>query len=259
MLARVGDEHGALEVDPEVGRGLGAEVGPAREPHPLARGRGPGGQRQREGRGVDGVAATGAQLEQVGHAGVGGHRHPGRPALQGGHPLAQLLDDRAAGVEGGGGGHRAMIEHLFERVKTGAATSAGRVASVSHVVSTLTEVAVDCADPHALARFWCAALGYEVLEVEGDDLVSIGPAPTAGGRVHPGPPTLGFARVPEPKAVKNRLHLDVNPRDRDQDAEVRRLLDLGARRADAGADEHSWVVLLDPEGNEFCVLATRVA
>jgi hypothetical protein len=68
---------------------------------------------------------------------------------------------------------------------------------------------------------------------------------------------LTFARVPEGKTVKNRLHLDVNPTDREQDEEVRRLLELGARRADVGQCEQSWVVLADPEGNEFCVLASR--
>jgi hypothetical protein len=57
--------------------------------------------------------------------------------------------------------------------------------------------------------------------------------------------------------VKNRLHIDVNPTDRDQDAEVSRLLDLGARRVEVGQGEVSWVVLADPEGNEFCVLASR--
>lgn len=61
----------------------------------------------------------------------------------------------------------------------------------------------------------------------------------------------------EGKIVKNRLRLDVNPTDREQDEEVRRLLDLGARRADVGQGDESWVVLADPEGNEFCVLAGR--
>lgn len=122
------------------------------------------------------------------------------------------------------------------------------------MVSTLTEVAVDCADPHVLARFWCAVLGYEVQEVdEAEGYVCVGP-PAAAAR--PGAPTLGFARVPEAKAGKNRLHLDVRPADGDRDAEVARLLALGATRA-GGDEELPWVVLLDPEGNEFCVLAAR--
>ncbi|GLW29804.1 VOC family protein [Actinoplanes regularis] len=126
------------------------------------------------------------------------------------------------------------------------------------MASKLTDLAIDCADPGALARFWCAVLDYEVQDEE-DGLVTIGsPAvPEGGRRAGPVPPTLTFARVPERKIVKNRLHFDVNPTDREQDDEVRRLLELGARRADVGQGAESWVVLADPEGNEFCVLASR--
>ncbi|GAA4615584.1 VOC family protein [Saccharopolyspora hordei] len=127
------------------------------------------------------------------------------------------------------------------------------------MTSKLTEIAVDCADPATLARFWCAVLGYEVQDEE-DGLVTIGSpeVPEGKRRRGPVPPALTFARVPEGKTVKNRLHLDVNPVDGDQDAEVRRLLDLGARHADVGqTGEESWVCLADPEGNEFCVLAGR--
>jgi hypothetical protein len=125
------------------------------------------------------------------------------------------------------------------------------------MASKFTELAIDCSDPHALARFWCSVLDYEVQE-EDEEVVTIG-APTLG-KEHPGPvpPTLTFARVPEGKSGKNRLHLDVNPSDRDQDEEVRRLLELGAQHADVGqTGDESWVVLADPEGNEFCVLASR--
>ncbi|WP_107657984.1 VOC family protein [Nocardia suismassiliense] len=126
------------------------------------------------------------------------------------------------------------------------------------MASKFTELAIDCADPVGLARFWCAVLGYEVLDEE-EGFVSIGSPSVPEGRDRPGPvpPTLGFARVPEGKTIKNRLHIDVNPTDRDQDEEVRRLLDLGARHVDVGQGEVSWVTLADPEGNEFCVLATR--
>jgi hypothetical protein len=68
-------------------------------------------------------------------------------------------------------------------------------------------------------------------------------------------PGLLFVPVPEAKIVKNRLHLDFRPDDRD--AEVDRLLALGARRADIGQGEQPWIVLVDPEGNEFCVLGVR--
>ncbi|MGG7571699.1 VOC family protein [Streptomyces sirii] len=127
------------------------------------------------------------------------------------------------------------------------------------MASKFTELAIDCADPHGLARFWCAVLGYEVRD-EDDELVTIGSPAVPDGRDRPGPvpPALTFARVPEGKSVKNRLHIDVNPTDREQDEEVRRLLDLGARHADVGrTGEASWVTLADPEGNEFCVLASR--
>ncbi len=125
------------------------------------------------------------------------------------------------------------------------------------MASKFTELAIDCADPQGLARFWCSVLDYEVRDEDEDDgVVIIGPEGTE--RTGPVPPALTFARVPEAKTVKNRLHLDVNPTDREQDEEVRRLLDLGARHVNVGqGDDESWVVLADPEGNEFCVLATR--
>ncbi|MFC8124943.1 VOC family protein [Streptomyces sp. NPDC057302] len=132
------------------------------------------------------------------------------------------------------------------------------------MTSKFTELAIDCADPEALARFWCSVLGYEVIEeedgAEEDGVVAIGSPLVPEGKKRPGPvpPALVFARVPEGKTVKNRLHIDVNPTDTEQDEEVSRLLGLGARRADVGqSGEESWVTLVDPEGNEFCVLAGR--
>ena len=127
------------------------------------------------------------------------------------------------------------------------------------MASKFTELEIDCADPSGLARFWCSVLDYEVVD-EADGVVTIGSPLAPGGRNRRGPvpPVLTFARVPEGKTLKNRLHLDVNPIDREQDEEVRRLLGLGARHADVGqAGDESWVVLADPEGNEFCVLASR--
>ncbi|MFH9611031.1 VOC family protein [Streptomyces sp. NPDC017448] len=123
-----------------------------------------------------------------------------------------------------------------------------------------TELAIDCADPARLARFWCAVLDYEVREEDEEEgVVTIGSPAVPEGKDRPGPvpPVLTFARVPEGKSVKNRLHIDVNPTDREQGEEVERLLALGARRADVGQGGAGWVVLADPEGNEFCVLATR--
>lgn len=105
-------------------------------------------------------------------------------------------------------------------------------------------VAIDCRDPRALATFWEGALGWRRTE---DDPDEVAIEPTDGSV-----PPLLFLRVPEGKAVKNRLHLDLRPDDRD--AEVARLESLGARRVDVGQGDVTWVVLADPEGNEFCVL-----
>ncbi|MDA2814880.1 VOC family protein [Nocardiopsis sp. RSe5-2] len=126
------------------------------------------------------------------------------------------------------------------------------------MTSRFTELAVDCADPDRLAGFWCAVLDYRVLDKH-EGVVMIGPQAVPDGQTPgPVPPVITFAQVPEGKTVKNRLHIDVSPSDRDQDAEVERLTGLGARRTDVGqGTDDSWVVLLDPEENEFCVLAGR--
>jgi hypothetical protein len=113
---------------------------------------------------------------------------------------------------------------------------------------------VDCAEPAKLGAFWSAALGLPVFTGKDGD-VWIGP-----GEGHPEDgimPDILFIKVPdgEVKTVKNRLHLDLRPDD--QDAEVARLEALGARHADIGQGDVSWVVMADPEGNEFCVLKPR--
>ncbi|RKT87745.1 hypothetical protein SAMN05421805_101995 [Saccharopolyspora antimicrobica] len=127
------------------------------------------------------------------------------------------------------------------------------------MTSKLTEISIDCADPAVLSRFWCAVLDYVVQDMD-DETITIGSPEVPEGKIRRGPvpPVLTFARVPEGKAVKNRVHLDVNTTDVEQDEEVRRLLDLGARHADVGqTGDESWVTLTDPEGNEFCVLSGR--
>ena len=106
---------------------------------------------------------------------------------------------------------------------------------------------VDANDPVSLGRWWQQALGWVVVE-ESCDTFEIRPTPD---RL----PGLLFVRVPEAKTVKNRLHLDFRPED--HDAEVDRLVALGRRRVETGQGERSWVVLADPEGNEFCVLGER--
>jgi hypothetical protein len=125
--------------------------------------------------------------------------------------------------------------------------------------SRLTEIVVDCHDPVAQAGFWADALGYHVVRRE-DGQVEIAPwerePATLAEQVEraPGVPTLVFVTVPEAKAVKNRLHLDLRPVGCSHAEEVERLIGLGARRADIGQGDVPWVVLADPEGNEFCVL-----
>jgi hypothetical protein len=110
------------------------------------------------------------------------------------------------------------------------------------------QVVIDAADPIALGRWWADALRWVVVD-QADDEIEIRPAPD---RL----PGLLFGRDGGTKATKNRLHLDLRPDDRD--AEVERLLALGASRADVGqAGDEPWVVLADPEGNEFCVLSSR--
>ncbi|MEP6563134.1 MAG: VOC family protein [Nakamurella sp.] len=110
------------------------------------------------------------------------------------------------------------------------------------------QVVIDCADPLRLARWWADALGWEYWAEEDDYGVEIRPSEE---RL----PGLIFGTVPEGKTVKNRLHLDFRPDN--QNAEVDRLLGLGATRADVGQRSQSWVVLADPEGNEFCILGSR--
>ncbi|CAM5568923.1 VOC family protein [Streptomyces hirsutus] len=126
------------------------------------------------------------------------------------------------------------------------------------MTSRFTELAVDCRDSERLAAFWCEALDFEVID-RSEGKVEIGSwVPTVEEvRARQMPPTLLFIRVPEGKAVKNRLHLDVSPVDCGTEDEVTRLIGLGATRTDVGqGPDRNWVVMADPEGNEFCVLRT---
>ena len=111
-------------------------------------------------------------------------------------------------------------------------------------------VCVDGHDLDRLATFWAGTLGWRRTYDSDDEVVL---EPPAGSPEDGVAPDLLFLRVPETKTGKNRLHLDLRPDD--QQAEVRRIEALGARRVDVGqSDEATWVVLADPEGNEFCVL-----
>jgi predicted enzyme related to lactoylglutathione lyase len=120
------------------------------------------------------------------------------------------------------------------------------------MASVLSEVIVDANDPRAVAHFWGEVLGWPVIDNEG----GIYWASATGDYTER--PLLVFVPVSEPKTVKNRLHIDVNPSGCDQPAELERLLALGAQRVDVGQGDVPWIVLADPEGNEFCLLARRI-
>ena len=113
-------------------------------------------------------------------------------------------------------------------------------------VNTLT---IDSRDPSRLARFWAEALSWHVL-VEHDSEALV--APARSREEAPQAIAVLFVKNDAPKTGKNRFHFDLVPDDRD--AEVRRLEAMGATRADIGQGDVSWVVMRDPEGNEFCVL-----
>ena len=112
----------------------------------------------------------------------------------------------------------------------------------------LSEVVIDCADHGAVVDFWAAALGYERQAIN-EQYVAIVPAAAELGR----PPIL-FQLVPEPKVVKNRVHLDFKADS--MAAEVERLVELGAVPvAERTLGSARWTVMADPAGNEFCVVA----
>jgi hypothetical protein len=114
-------------------------------------------------------------------------------------------------------------------------------------------VVVDSHDCARLATFWSETLGWRITyQSETEWAIE----PPEGDPAADVAPDILFVKVPDEKVTKNRLHFDLRPLD--QAAQVERLLGLGARHVDIGqGDEVSWVVLADPEGNEFCVLAPR--
>jgi predicted enzyme related to lactoylglutathione lyase len=117
---------------------------------------------------------------------------------------------------------------------------------------TLHHIVVDTHDLPGLARFWTQALDWKILSEREREII-IGPDEHA-------PAGLCFMPVTGPKTVKNRVHLDLTTEAGDRDAEIERLLALGARRVDVGqTGEESWTVLADPEGNEFCVIRPKAS
>jgi predicted enzyme related to lactoylglutathione lyase len=117
-------------------------------------------------------------------------------------------------------------------------------------VGPVAAMVMDCGDPEALAPFWIAASGWPEA-ARSDRWIDLR-APSGNG------PVLGLLRNDDPKAAKNRVHINVAPYPEDDHrSEVARLCSLGARPVDIGQGEVAWVVLADPEGNELCVLTPR--
>ena len=116
-------------------------------------------------------------------------------------------------------------------------------------------ITIDCENPRALADFWAAAFDWKItFEDENEVALELLDGSPEVGRI----PDILFIKNPDRKSVKNRLHLDLRPLN--QDAEVSRLESLGAKRIEIGQSDDgdtSWVVMADPEGNEFCVLRAR--
>jgi predicted enzyme related to lactoylglutathione lyase len=115
----------------------------------------------------------------------------------------------------------------------------------------IENISIDSTSPFETAQFWAEALGWRIAEDGDDDEIAVQPAP--GSPEFGVLPDILFLRVPETKGVKNRLHLDLRPAD--QVDEIARLESLGATRVDIGqGSDVTWVVMADPEGNEFCIL-----
>lgn len=116
----------------------------------------------------------------------------------------------------------------------------------------LTEIVIDCNDMRLVAEFWSAVLDWPLQEADNGELW----CSATGG--YDARPFIVFVPVPETKTVKDRIHLDVSPKGCEQAEELERLLSLGATRVDVGQGEQRWIVLADPEGNEFCLLGRRI-
>jgi hypothetical protein len=123
------------------------------------------------------------------------------------------------------------------------------------MAALFTEIVIDSRDPKALAEFWAAVLDWPLTENSDHDGTIYWLSRT--GKEQDGP-LIVFVPNTEPKTVKNRIHLDVNPLGCTQAEELERLIGLGAVRADIGQGEVPWVVLRDPEDNEFCLLGRTI-
>jgi predicted enzyme related to lactoylglutathione lyase len=120
------------------------------------------------------------------------------------------------------------------------------------MTTTILNVTFDCTDAGRVARFWAEASGWPLRQQDpspGHEEYSVGPP--ADGRQSG--PRLYFVTVPEPRIVKNRIHLDLLPAGGSQQDEIARLVELGATVAESQVPGAGWVVMADPEGNEFCL------
>ena len=148
---------------------------------------------------------------------------------------------------------RADPPDSIRRIALGATGNVGQleesVRATIHVMTVrIGDIVIDSNDPQLAAEFWCAALGYRIAD---SDETGVAVASDASA------PTLLFLASNDPKRGKNRIHFDVCPTaGATCDAEVARLEGLGAKRIDVGQTSESWVVMADPDGNEFCVMNT---
>ncbi len=117
------------------------------------------------------------------------------------------------------------------------------------MTSAILNVTFDCSDVRSVAEFWAAVTGWALHE----ENVEPGHAEYSVGPPDDGFTRLYFVTVPEPKTAKSRLHLDMLPRDRSQEQEITRLTGLGATVSGSQPPGAGWVVMADPEGNEFCL------
>lgn len=118
--------------------------------------------------------------------------------------------------------------------------------------SLLREIVFDCVEPGVVSAFWSEVLGWQIRS-EGEWCWMMAPGADETRDL-----TLVFLPVPEAKTVKNRVHIDVSPTRCSQAEELTRLLTLGAHQVDVGQGEQPWVILADPEGNEFCLLHHQI-
>jgi len=114
------------------------------------------------------------------------------------------------------------------------------------MTSRIGEIIIDCPDPEVSAAFWCAALGYRITDRDHTGVAIAGDSAA---------PTILLIANADPKRGKTPIHFDLWPTDRDQAAEVERLVALGASRVDIGQRDVGWVVLAEPSGHEFCVMS----